>query len=499
MKECETVVGVSSSALHALNKLMTPPVGIVGMGQEGISTYRFLRKYFAHLPMVLVDRAPLEKLSPLVQELAHTDPLVTLRTGAEAMEYLSDCSVLFRSPGIPPDATPLVRAREQGKVILSNTKLFFRLCPGRIIGVTGTKGKSTTTALITAILERAGMQPTMVGNIGIPPLSALECPSSSSLFVAELSSYQLADMDQSPHIAVVLNIVPEHLPYHKTFEAYIEAKSPIVRYQSTHDVLVYQADYPIPTRFATISRAQAKGVRVLSELHPWDTASYGIVDEWLGRKTPMGFQPIMRVAEVPLPGRFNLHNVLAAIAVACEIGVDPPIIADAIRAFTPLEHRLEYVGQVGEVKFYNDSLSTVPEATIAAVESMYPTPVVLIAGGYDRGVDYRGLARVLLSHPIRALVLFPPSGERIWQAITTLAQERSGVEPCTLPPCCWAVGMRDAVELAWQVAKPGDVVLLSPASASFSQFADYRDRGQQFKSEVRRLQSCLVSVSRDSE
>ncbi len=477
-----------------LDDLANQRIAIVGLGREGVSTCTFLRNRFPRLPLVLADRTPPDQISPSVRELVQADPLITLRAGESYLEQISECSVVFRSPGISPDLPPFGQVREQGGVVLSNTRLFFWLWPGRTVGITGTKGKSTTTALVHAILERGGQQPHMVGNIGVPPLAALEERSLSpkTIAIAELSSYQLADMEQSPHIAVVLNIVPEHLSYHGSFEAYVAAKTNIARYQSECDTIIYNADYPLPTQLAQMSRARGIGFGIGSDLHQQSEPDYcyGVADEWLvwresGQKET-GIHPILPMRAVPLPGRFNLQNVLAAVAVAREIGVDEETIAEAVRTFSPLEHRLEYVGSVGEVAFYNDSLSTVPEAAIAAIESMAPAPVVLIAGGYERGLDYHNLACTIRAGQVRALVLFPPSGERIWQAV-----EEQG--PGYIPPHVWAEHMAEAVAQAWQAARPGDVVLLSPASASFSRFVDYRDRGQQFKSEVQHLITRLTT------
>jgi UDP-N-acetylmuramoylalanine--D-glutamate ligase len=483
-----------------LDDLANQRIAIVGLGREGVSTYTFLRNRFPHLPLVLADRTPPDQLSPSVRELIQADPLISLRAGETYLEQISacpsECSVVFRSPGIPPHLPPFEQVREQGGVVLSNTRLFFWLWPGRTVGITGTKGKSTTTALIHAILEHSGQQSRMVGNIGVPPLAALEETetnlSPETIAVAELSSYQLADMEQSPHIAVVLNIVPEHLSYHGSFEAYVAAKANIAHHQSEHDTIIYNADYPLPTQLAQMSRARHIGFGIGSDLrrHSETDYCYGVADEWIvwrgSRQRGDSLHPILPVYDVPLAGRFNLQNVLAAIAVVRELGVDEETIAAAVRTFSPLEHRLEYVGSVGEVAFYNDSLSTVPEAAIAAIESMAPASVVLIAGGYERGLDYHSLARTIRAGQVRALVLFPPSGERIWQAVEALGQGY-------LPPYVWAEHMDEAVAQAWQAARPGDVVLLSPASASFLRFVDYRDRGHQFKTEVQHLITRLMT------
>jgi UDP-N-acetylmuramoylalanine--D-glutamate ligase len=476
----------SLERLGSLASLDGKRVAIVGAGREGVSTCAFLRECFPALPLTLADQSYREHLSLAVLELARNDPHLALLTGEDYLSHLENFDVIFRSPGIPPDLPQFEAAKARGAWLTSNSDLFFRLCPAPVVGVTGTKGKSTTASLIAAILARGSKTARLVGNIGVPPLSALGETTPDMIVVAELSSYQLADMQQSPHIAVLLNIVPEHLSYHKTFAAYVEAKANLARHQHEGEYCIFNADHALPAQLAHNSPATKIGFSLQSPENVANAASaanvtYRLEGSWLVDTVAAPAEKLVHVDDITLPGQFNLQNVLPALAVGRLCGVAPAAMREAVREFRPLAHRLEWVGTVGGVRFYNDSLSTVPEAAVAAIETLTPAPIVLIAGGHERGLDYAPLARKLLEVPIRCLVLFPPSGERIWRDVVALCGENHA------PPAAQVGSMREAVGQAWSAAQPGDVVLLSPASASFSLFVDYHDRGEQFRAEVGRL------------
>ncbi|NJN65262.1 MAG: UDP-N-acetylmuramoyl-L-alanine--D-glutamate ligase [Chloroflexaceae bacterium] len=464
----------------ALAALANQRIMIAGLGREGLSTCAFLRRHLPDVPLVLADQAPLEKLPPQVREQCQQDTNLTLvtlerETGPD-LEHLAAFDIIFRSPGIPPDLPLFQAARARGATITSNMRLFFDLCPGIVVGVTGTKGKSTTASLIAAILKQGDRPVQLIGNIGVPALSVLDQASPETVFVAELSSYQLADLERSPHLAVVLGVVPEHLSYHRTFDAYAAAKATITRHQTKRDYVIFNRENATAAHIAH----QSRGQKIAFGLHPADTPGYGVWGDQIVYGSAGAPEPLLPVQIVPLMGRFNLQNVMPALAVGRLLGIPIAAITEAIRTFQPLEHRMQYAGRVGQVCFYDDSLSTVPEATVAAMEALAPAPLILLAGGYDRGLDYRGLAQKILEANVRALLLFPPTGERLWDEVVRLSSGH-------LPLCLRVERMPEAVQRAWEVAVPGDVVLLSPASASFSQFIDYRDRGNQFQAEVAKL------------
>lgn len=451
------------------------PVLLLGAGREGRSTYAYLRQHYPALPLTIADQTPLEKLNPAFRDTVLADHRATLTSGEDYLQVLQTHSVIFKSPGISPLTAELHTAVAEGSMVTSNAQLFFESTSQHTrIGITGTKGKSTTTAMIYSVLYHGGKDVRLLGNIGTAPLSVLldNPPTQDTIFVIELSSYQLYDMQQSPEIAVLQNIVPEHLTWHGTFADYVAAKTNITRYQSPNNTFIYNADHEIPRRLASKTTAQPISFGL--------TQGYcTLVKGWL----TLGGEQVMQIGDVPLHGKFNLLNALPSMIVGDMLGLDKSTIAAGIRSFQPLEHRLQFVDEVEGVRYYNDSLATVPEATIAAIEGFRPAGVVLLAGGYDRQLSYDGLARCLLRENIRHLVLFPTTGERIITALETMADNQQ-----PLPSHTIVNHMSVAVQQAATHAQPGDIVLLSPASASFNLFRDYKDRGEQFIAAVQALQ-----------
>lgn len=455
-----------------LGQLAGRRICILGLGREGVSTYTFLRRHLPYTHLTLADRAPLDTLNAATREIIANDSAVTIASGPDYLAHLDQCDVLIKAPGITPRLPELVAARERGTIITSNTRLFFELCPGTIVGVTGTKGKSTTTSVIHAVLAAHSGDVRLLGNIGIPPLEQLDGTTSDTTFVVELSSHQLFDLEHSPHIAVLQNIVPEHLDYYESFAEYAAAKANITRYQSERDIFVYNDNYPLPREIASTTRARTLPFGFESR----QRSGCFVEDGWIVYRSESHTERVISVDDVPLPGRFNLQNVMPAVAIGRLRGVPAATIAAAIRAFRGLEHRLEFVATIDGVRYYNDSLATVPEAAIAALDAFAEQPVVLIAGGYDRHVDNAPLVAALRNCPPRALVLFPPTGDQLLDSLAA-----AGV---ALPPHARVETMAEAVAQARRFAQRGDVVLLSPASASFVRFIDYRDRGNQFKAAV---------------
>jgi UDP-N-acetylmuramoylalanine--D-glutamate ligase len=450
---------------------------IVGLGREGLSTYRFLRREFPDARIALADREKPTELDAEVGAIPDADPFTNLLTGPTYLDRAGDSAVIFRSPGIRPDLPELVRAAARGTRLSSNTELFFALRPGRIVGVTGTKGKSTTSAVVHAVLSNGGLPSKLLGNIGVPPLSALEEDlDEEELFVAELSSFQLSTLSQSPNISVIQNVVPEHLDYHGAFAGYVDSKRNIVRFQGPEDWVIHDADHPLPAEIAAASPGHRVGFGLSTG------AEVGCFVEDAAIVTTVTGVPerVIGLEEIPLLGRFNVMNVMPAVVIGRLVGVPSEAIADAIRRFRPLEHRLERVADVAGVEYFDDSVATLPDATQAALGAFSGKPVVLIAGGYDRGLDYSGLAASILEAGVRALILFPPTGLRLWKEMRAIGSP---------PPVEFVETMAEAVRAAAASAPPGGVVLMSPASASFGRFVDYRDRGDQFKAEVHKLDS----------
>ena len=451
---------------------------ILGMGKEGVSSYKFLRHLYPFKKFGVADKKQWEQLDQGTKVLLESDNNLELFFGEKYHECIAKYDIILKSPGIPPHAPELLEAAKKGKKISSNTSLFFEICRGRIIGVTGTKGKSTTTSLIHTVLMRGGYDVRLAGNIGTPLLSALEGSDENTIFTAELSSYQLMNLCKSPHIAVLLNVVQEHLDYHDTFENYAFAKENITRYQKKNDYILYNPSYPIPLNVATNSKAQKipYGKKVTEGICCFEKNDYVV---FLSNNTE---ERIIPVSHIPVKGNFNLQNVMPAILTGKLFKMDNRTIADAIHEYKSLEHRLEFAGTINDVSFYNDSLSTVPEATIAAITAFPDNGIILIAGGYDRAQDFRVLAKTVIENRVKTVILFPSTGEKIWNEIVACANGNDKV-----PDHAFVENMRDAVNKAYRFAVKSDIILLSPGSASFDYFKDYAERGAAFKTEIKML------------
>ncbi len=360
---------------------------------------------------------------------------------------------IIKSPGFPT-ASPIVRqAKAAGRHITSLTNIFFSVCPGKIIAVTGTKGKSTTASLVHAILSRAYPDVRLVGNIGNPALDYLEEADKNTLFVMEISSYQLEDIRYNPHIAVILDIVPEHLDRYRNFSDYVAAKSQIVRFQSANDYVIFNPSHKIPAKIASQSLAH--------KVH-------------FSPKAPLP------VSDIPLLGQGNLENCLAAITAAKVLGVPYPAIRQAVKKFKPLPHRLENIGEYRGITFYDDSIATIPQATIHALNALGEQVETLIAGGFDRGLDYSELGKFLVNQKgLKNLILFPDTGEKIWLAVLT-ANGKQPLHLMKLP----VSSMKQAVRIAFANTAKGKNCLLSPAAASYNLFQNFEARGHEFKKQI---------------
>lgn len=440
-----------------LHELSSKSVLILGFGTEGQATYEFLRKHWPDKPLTIADRQSIDSFPEEIAQRLHNDPEVHLNFGPRYLDSVDvySCQVMIKTPGIPASLDAIVRARHAGCILTSHSQIFFDNYPREyVIGITGTKGKSTTASLIHHILKHAGIPAELVGNIGRPPLTLIDSVPKGTYFVHEFSSHQLAEIETSPHIAVLLNIVPEHLDYYATFEEYVAAKENITRFQRAEDFLVFNPAYPMSAGIASRSKAQ---------LRPFGND-----------------QSVIDTRDIPLIGSFNVQNVLAAVAVVSLLEIASPTIEDAIRSFRPLPHRLEPVGTYNGVEFYDDSIATVPDATLAALDALGRNVQTLILGGHERNLDYSDFGSRLPTN-IRTVILFPPTGQRIWDAIKEHSRN------ATKPDPFFVSDMEQAVKIAYERTTPGGICLLSPASPSFGIFKDYRERGDSFKAFVRKL------------
>lgn len=416
-----------------LNKLEDKKILILGFGREGKATFNFLKKHFPEKKIGIADKSD----------------------GKKYLDTLKNYDVIIKSPGIPylPE---IKKARKRGKIITSATNIFFDNFKGKIIGITGTKGKSTTTSLIYEILKNGGFDVYLVGNIGHPALDLLDKMNDNSIVVFELSSFQLSDLTLSPHIVVITNIFPEHLDWHGSFEDYKKSKENIIKFQNELDYLIYNENDPEVLRIVQKSKAS----KIPFSLSRRNEILEGIIEE----------------KDVPLTGQFNVGNVIPAIITAKLFNIQNEKITKGIRNFKPLPDRLEFVGKIKGIRFYNDSLATNPMATIVAIEALGNDVETLITGGFDRGLDYSILGRVIFKSKIKNLILFPTTGEKIWNAVRNSNKyQKSSIKKFDVN------NMKEAVRLAYKYTKSGKICLLSPASASFNLFRDYKDRGNQFK------------------
>jgi UDP-N-acetylmuramoylalanine--D-glutamate ligase len=424
-------------------------VVILGFGTEGQATYEFLRGKWPGKELTIADQRELTEFPEDLVRKLQQDRAAKLNFGPAYLA--SKAEVVIKTPGIPAS-----KLHANGSKLTSHAQIFLSNYPReRIIGVTGTKGKSTTTSLIYHMLRRGGLPAELVGNIGQPPLARLATAAPGSYFVHEFSSHQLAEVESSPHIAVLLNIVPEHLDYYASFEEYVSAKENITRFQTAQDFLIFNPAHPILNAIAGRTKA------ALKPFHATD-------------------EDARQLGSLPLVGKFNLENVMAAVAAASLVAVGQESIRAAIKEFRPLPHRLELVGTFNGITFYDDSIATVPDATLAALDALGADVQTLILGGHERNLDFTEFGRRLPDN-IRTVILFPPTGKRIWKAIHD--NSRNAALPSPFP----VTHMEEAVKIAYAKTERGKICLLSPASPSFGIFRDYRERGDSFKALVKDL------------
>ena len=397
------------------------------------------------------------------------------KQGEDYLDGLDDYDLVVRSPGIKISTLEKFVKREK---ITSQIKIFFDLCPSEIIGVTGTKGKGTTSSLIYEMLKIQRFDVYLGGNIGLPPFEFLDKLNAQSKVVLELSSFQLMDLKKSPHIAVMLMITSEHLNWHNSVEEYIDAKRNIVKHQKETDFAILNRDYP-----ATNESDIYTNGKVYHVSRERDAANEGsfVKDGKIWLRTEVGEIPVVDIEEILLPGKHNLENVCAATMAAALAGVSVENIASVLRTFKGLEHRLELVATVNGVRYYDDSFSTTPETAIAAIQA-FKDPEVLILGGSSKNSDFTELGEVISkSENVKLIIGIGVEWENI--------KEKIAVSETPIPVIEGAKDMTTIIAAAYKLAVPGDVVLLTPACASFGMFKNYKDRGEQFKKEVLKLET----------
>jgi len=419
-----------------LSELKDKRILILCFGKEGRDTFLFLRKLF---PKKIIGIA--DKNEKVASSATRPRDRVKWHLGENYLKALKNYDIIIKSPGIPPKViAPFITKRQR---VTSQTEIFFENCPGKIVGITGTKGKSTTTSLIYDILRKGGIKAHLVGNIGKPVLNLLFSATKKDVYIYELSSHQLYNIKKTPKIAVFLNIYPEHLDYYRNFQEYFKAKQNITKYQTKEDYFIYNSGDKLVRKVAKKTKAKI----------------------------------------IPIKGKYYELDRNAAIAVGKLFKIPQKIILKAIKEFKPLPHRLELVGIFKGIKFYNDALSTIPETAIAALDALGNNVQTIMLGGFDRKIDFKNLAKRVLKSKVKNVILFPTTGEKIWQTIVKFGRGQTSAK---LPRHFFVDNMPNAVKIAYENTQKGKICLLSTASTSFSIFRDYKEKGNLFKKFVKR-------------
>ena len=434
-------------------------IAVLGLGVSNRPLVRLLLEFGCDV--VGCDRTPREKLENEVLELERLG--CRLHVGDDYLAGV-EADVVFRTPGMHPGNPAIQALKERGAEVTSEMEVFFEVSPCHLIAVTGSDGKTTTTTLIAEMLKAAGKTVWLGGNIGTPLLPLVRQMQKEDFAVVELSSFQLMDMRRSPQRALITNLAPNHLDIHKDMDEYVDAKKNIFRYQGEGDLLVLNADNPITASF----RGPGK-TRFFSRLGEGDVC---IRDGVICR----GQTPVLPVSDILLPGVHNVENYMAAIAMVEGLASDEDI-RQVAKTFGGVEHRIELVRIKNGVRFYNDSIASSPTRTMAGLRS-FPEKVILIAGGYDKHIPYDPLGPEICAH-VKKLFLNGATGPKIRAAVERCPGDKPEMVDCP--------DFASAVKAAAEAAEPGDVVLMSPASAAFDQFKNFMVRGNYFKELVKEL------------
>jgi len=446
-------------------------VAIIGMGVSNIPLLDYF--YKTNTQVTIFDRKPLsDEIMEQVNNYRYD-----VEIDEENLSQLKNFDLIFRSPSCMPNKPEIIKAVEQGAMLTSEIEMVLKLAPCKIIGITGTEGKTTTTSIIYEIVKKAGYNCFLGGNIGKPIFTQIKDMRPDDIIILELSSFQLMNMEISPDIAVVTNIYPDHLNIHRSYEEYQEAKKNIFKYQNEDGILVLNKDNEITSNFSK----EAKGDVIFfsSKKQLKNGYVYDNEDEMIKYCNNGICTEILKKKDIKLRGVHNYENICAALAATNSI-TDMETQIEAIKEFNGVEHRLEFVRELNGVKYYNDSIGTSPASTIAGLNS-FEENIILLAGGSDKDLDYKEVGEAIAKN-VGTLILTGPTAPKI-EAATKKALEKINKQ-INIIHCN---NMEEAVKFAKQEAASGDVVLLSPASASFDAFKNFEERGNKFKEIVNNL------------
>jgi UDP-N-acetylmuramoyl-L-alanine---L-glutamate ligase len=441
-------------------------VCILGFGAEGQSSFQTLSKYFPNQQFTIADKNPHISASPLLNKNEN----VGVITGDDYLKNLNEFDLILKTPGIPFNQLSHIAPEK----ITSQTELFIRMFRDKTIGITGTKGKSTTSSLIYHILLQKTKNAVLVGNIGIPPFEMLEKIDQNTHIVYELSSHQLEQIRVSPHIAILLNLFEEHLDHYTSFADYQLAKFNITRFQNENDFIIYHSDDKRINNL--LDKENSAAIQLPFSLKNDLSKGCMVTNQQIVFNNESGITSMVPI-DTPcmLKGEHNLLNIMAAISACILSGIGTEFIQKGISSFVPLEHRLEFVGTFGKIDFYNDSIATIPEASIAAIKAIGNVDTVIL-GGYDRGIDYSDFIEFLISSDVKKLIFMGAAGQRMMDIIKSKTSNAKEL--------FFAPDLREAVDIAKKQTAPEKACLLSPAAASYDMFSNFAERGKAFKNLV---------------
>ena len=447
-------------------------VAVLGIGISNTPLIQLLVR--AGAKVTACDKRSREEFDGRIEAMESLGVKVYL--GEDYLDHLRGQDIIFRTPGMRPDLPQLKAAVEEGSLLTSEMEVFFQVCPCPIIGVTGSDGKTTTTTIIAELLKAAGKNVYVGGNIGKPLLSETEMMESDDIAVVELSSFQLMTMDLSPHITVVTNLAPNHLDVHKSMGEYISAKENIFLHQTAADRVILNADNDITRSFVDTAPG---AVTLFSRKEEPEGSAVFLREEAIWLRDGEEERMVLPRKEILLPGDHNVENYMAAIAAVKDLVPDEVIRTFAAK-FSGVEHRIELVRKLNGVRYYNDSIASSPTRTIAGLKC-FPEKVILIAGGYDKHIPFDELGPEIVSH-VKRLVLTGDTASKIRAAVESAPNYSEGA-----PVIEEYHDFTDAVLAAHRAAGEGDVVILSPACASFDKFKNFMERGEAFKKIIRDL------------
>ena len=448
------------------NFVKNKKVAIIGLGVSNIP----LLDYFHELnsKISVFDNREKEELdSAIINKIYNYG--ITYYGGKNNLENLNGFDIIFRSPSVMPYREELKKEADRGAIITTEIEMVLKLTPSKTIGITGTEGKTTTTSIIYEIIKKAGYNCFLGGNIGKPIFTLVKDMKPYDVIILEMSSFQLTNMDVSPDISVVTNIFPDHLNVHSSYEEYREQKKNIFKYQSEKGITVLNYDNEFTRQFA--KETNGKVIFFSSKEKLEDGYIYDTSDETIKYCEDGVRRHLIKKGDIKLRGIHNYENICAALA-ATKTLVDIDTAVETIKNFKGVEHRLEFVRELNNVKWYNDSIGTSPASTIAGLNA-FNEDIILLAGGSDKGLDYKEVGEAI-AKKVRTLILTGPTATKIEEA-TRNAVNGDKVE------ICFVENLEEAVKLANKKARKGDIVLLSPASASFDAFKNFEDRGNKFK------------------